>query len=249
MKSNSYDFVCDYYDAFVNADYDVEFFKNESLKESGKVIELGCGTGRLSIPLVQAGVDLTCVDISKGMLDRLQYKANNHQLVVKMLWQDVCDLKTDDRFDLAIFPFQSLMEIVGESSRRSALSSIYNCLKPGGRFICTLHNPALRAQFVDGVQRTIGSYPFGKGAVVVSGSEHGGHPTVTRYQYFEFYVGNELVWKKLQKLEFDLIAPDSFHDVSRSVGFEITDVVGDYQGSDFLEESSPHQIWFLRRPV
>jgi ubiquinone/menaquinone biosynthesis C-methylase UbiE len=67
-----YDCVADIYDLYVTSDLDIGFYLEEATKVQGKVLELMCGTGRVSISLLEAGVDLTCVDASKGMLARLQ---------------------------------------------------------------------------------------------------------------------------------------------------------------------------------
>ena len=69
-----YDSVAEIYDLYVTADYDIPFFLSETAKVEGPVLELTAGTGRLSLPLVQAGVRLTCVDNSQGMLDVLSRK-------------------------------------------------------------------------------------------------------------------------------------------------------------------------------
>jgi SAM-dependent methyltransferase len=67
-----YDRVADVYDLYVTSDLDVGFYVAEAGKVKGKVLELMCGTGRVSMPLLEAGVDLTCVDASEGMIARLK---------------------------------------------------------------------------------------------------------------------------------------------------------------------------------
>jgi len=63
------------YDLYVTQDVDVEVFVAEARKAQEKVLELMCGTGRVSLPLVEeAGVELTCVDASAAMLARLEEK-------------------------------------------------------------------------------------------------------------------------------------------------------------------------------
>ena len=65
-----YDRVADVYDLYVTSYLDVGFYVAEADKVKGKVLELMCGTGRASMPLLEAGVDLTCVDASEGILAR-----------------------------------------------------------------------------------------------------------------------------------------------------------------------------------
>ncbi len=64
MKFNDYGPVANLYDIYVPATFDFDFFINETTKSKGEVLELMSGTGRVSIPLLEAGVKLTCVDLS-----------------------------------------------------------------------------------------------------------------------------------------------------------------------------------------
>ena len=68
-----YDRVADVYDLYVTSELDISFYVEEATKARGKVLELMCGTGRVSVPLLEAGVDLTCVDVSTGMLPRIAH--------------------------------------------------------------------------------------------------------------------------------------------------------------------------------
>jgi SAM-dependent methyltransferase len=67
MKTNDYDYIADLYDTYVPAAFDIPFFVDEARKSPGDVLELMSGTGRVSIPLLEAGIKLTCVDISAGL--------------------------------------------------------------------------------------------------------------------------------------------------------------------------------------
>jgi ubiquinone/menaquinone biosynthesis C-methylase UbiE len=75
-----YDRVADIYDLYVASDLDIGFYVEEATKVQGKVLELMCGTGRVSLPLLEAGVDLTCVDASEGMLARLEERLHALEL-------------------------------------------------------------------------------------------------------------------------------------------------------------------------
>ena len=72
FRYNAY--VAGLYDTYVNTTFDVPFFLNEAKGVSGEVLELMAGTGRVSIPLIKAGVRLTCVDRSSAMLTILEEK-------------------------------------------------------------------------------------------------------------------------------------------------------------------------------
>jgi SAM-dependent methyltransferase len=75
-----YERVANVYDLYVTSDLDIGFYVEEATKVQGKVLELMCGNGRVSIPLLEAGVDLTCVDASAGMLARLDERLRARKL-------------------------------------------------------------------------------------------------------------------------------------------------------------------------
>ena len=74
MEINNYDLIADLYDVYVPATYDIDFFTSEAGKLSGDVLELMSGTGRVSIPLIKAGVKLTCLDSSAALNTILKNK-------------------------------------------------------------------------------------------------------------------------------------------------------------------------------
>ena len=63
-----YERLAPFYDALLTTLDDVGFFRDECLRAGGKAVELMAGTGRVSVPLLEAGVDLVCVDSSPAML-------------------------------------------------------------------------------------------------------------------------------------------------------------------------------------
>lgn len=250
MPPIDYDRVAPLYDAYVVADYDVPFFTSQALQVRGPVLELTAGTGRLSIPLIRAGVDLTCVDRSRGMLDVLAGKLADLGLRAEIVCADLCDLSLPPQFELAILPFQSFMEIVGAARQRAALASVLACLRPGGRFLCTLHNPAVRRAQVDGVLRMVGCFPFAGGRLVVLGCEQGGWPVVSRLQFFEFFgPDGRLVWKQVLPMEFEFVEREAFASMAVQTGFRVSQLYGDYQRGAFDPTTSPMMIWVLDRPA
>lgn len=79
MSESHYAWIASLYDRFVKTDYDVPFFINETKKTDG-VLELMAGTGRLTIPLLEAGIQVTAVDFSAEMLAVLRPKLSQKGL-------------------------------------------------------------------------------------------------------------------------------------------------------------------------
>lgn len=98
-----------------------------------KVLDLGCGPGRLTIPLakkVSQNGEVYAVDIQSGMLKRTEEKAKRENLTnIKFLQAGAGENKIGiNKFDRAL-----LVTVLGEiSGKETALKEIYNTLKPGG---------------------------------------------------------------------------------------------------------------------
>lgn len=248
MKEIDYNSIAEIYDLYVTADYDIPFFLSEIKPVQGPILELMAGTGRLSLPLIEAGAKLTCVDSSSAMLDVLSRKLQQRGLRAEVVCADVCQLSLPARFELAILPFQAFMEIIGEENQRTALAAVFRCLAPGGRFICTLHNPAIRRKQVDGLLHFVGHFPTKDGTLVVSGFEQGGNPVVSRQQFFEFFDGDgRLREKRLLQMRFAFVEKHEYEQMAQDAGFHIVQLYGSYDRAPFDPAQSPVMIWVLEK--
>lgn len=165
-----YEKIAHLYDSYCRFTDDLPFFLQECRKTDGSVLELMCGTGRISMPLLEAGVSLTCVDASPAMLAILRQKLAARGLSAHVVQAEVTCLNLDSTFDLVLLPFQSFHELRTEAEQRKALHEIMRSLKPNGRFVCTLHNPRVRLQSLGQSPSHYGPFPRtdGVGSVALS---------------------------------------------------------------------------------
>ncbi len=251
VQSIQFDKVADLYDYYVKVDFDVNFFLQEAKKTGGKVLELTCGTGRVSIPLLQAGVDLTCVDYSEGMLAVLRDKLDKNRLSCKVIRMDITELSLQDRFDLILIPFHSLSEIVDKSKHIQTLERIRAHLTERGRFICTLQNPKVRTKSMDGTLKLLGKFPTDSGGSLVVQSllsYDASAQIVHGFQVYEIYNDqNALIDKRTLEMNFHLFAKTEFEDLIHSTGFQVEELYGGYDYSGFDEDTSPFMIWKLKK--
>ena len=125
---------------------DVAFYKEQAEATGGPVLEIGCGTGRLTIPLARAGHEVWAVDISAAMLDQLRAKLALEppevQARVHVVQQDATALDLPVRnFRLAAIPFNVLMLIPDFTAERRTLASAAAHLAPDGRLALDVMNP------------------------------------------------------------------------------------------------------------
>jgi SAM-dependent methyltransferase len=248
-----YDRVADIYDLYVISDLDIGFYLEEAGKvQGGRVLELMCGTGRVSIPLLEAGVDLTCVDASEGMLTRLGDRLHERKLKARVVQADVRHLDLgEEEFDLTLIPFHSFSELLFQGDQELALRAAHRSLKEGGRLICPLQEPAVRARSADGALRLNGTFPTADGGLlIVSGFETPDESSglINRIQFYEFFdASNDLRGKRVIPMRFALIDRSGFAELANAVGFMPVALYGDYDRGEYLEGTSPYMIWVLEK--
>ena len=251
MEINNYDHIADLYDVYVPATFDIPFFINETKKSPGEVLELMSGTGRVSIPLLKAGVKLSCVDISAELNAVFDNKLKLLGLQADIYQMDVCELDLPKQFDMIIIPFHSFAHIVSPRDQRTALKHIHQHLLPGGTFILTLGNPAPRQATIDGQLRLFRKYPLenNRGCLLLWIKEDinpDDRQIVEAMQFYEEYDANGVLRsKRLMELHFRLSRKDEIEEMAAAAGFKVKSLYGDYSCAEFCEESSPFMIWLF----
>ncbi len=240
-----FDQVADIYDLYVKADFDIPFWLEEAGSVSGKVLELTCGTGRVSIPLLKAGVDLTCVDYAGRMLEQLRRKLAASNLSCNVYCQDLTKLRLDGRFDLIFIPFHSFSEVLRREHHKDALARIHEHLNPGGRFVCSLHNPIIRINSMGGLPAA-STFPLPDGRTLVMRSTVRYDPETqiaSGEQRYEWLSGAEVVDRRSLGISFYLFRAAEFRELAEKAGFGLDAVYGNYDRTPFEEKSSPYMIW------
>ena len=123
---------------------DVDFYVEEALAAGGPVVELACGTGRITVPVAQAGVHVIGVDASPGMLAvaRERVRAAGVERLVDLREGDLRDPPVPERVPLVLVPFRSLLHMTTEADRERALTAAGELLLPGGRLVFDVFAPS-----------------------------------------------------------------------------------------------------------
>ena len=112
------------------------------IPKSSKIIEFGCGAGRISLGLSALGYgNITATDFAPKMVEAAAEIFARHNADIETFVCDATDTRLKDTsFDAAIFGFNGLMQIPKSAQRRRAIGEICRILKPGGIFAFTTHD-------------------------------------------------------------------------------------------------------------
>jgi SAM-dependent methyltransferase len=246
-----FDQVADIYDDYVNVDFDIPFFMHETENFKNEILELMCGTGRVSMPLLNAGRKLVCVDYSQRMLDAFIQKIEGKDLPVKLLNADVTELVLGMKFGIILLPFHSFSEIISEEKQRKALKKISNHLEDNGKFICTLQNPQVRLKTADGVLRILGEFQTKNEKrirISIMNQIHSETGLVIGYQQYDLFdSADKLIEKRVLDICFRPVSYSGFLQLISGLQLSVENVYGDYSYSDFDPETSNVMIFILKK--
>lgn len=146
-------------------------FVERHCPQPGRLIDLGCGTGRLLIPFARRGWWVLGVDLSAEMLAVAAEKTRQAGTSVHLLRANLTELGclAPETFDTAVCLFSTLGMVVGADMRRRVVAHAYRLLRPGGTFILHVHNrwfnfhdPAGRRWLLmDLLRQVVGATPGG----------------------------------------------------------------------------------------
>ena len=123
----------DLYDVlFSNFDYGLDFYLGLAKEANGPVLDIACGTGRVMLPCMQAGVDVEGLDLYDGMLDRLRAKADAKGLKPRLHRADMGDFRLERRFALVMIPFNAFVHNMTADAQIRCLTLCREHLLSGG---------------------------------------------------------------------------------------------------------------------
>jgi ubiquinone/menaquinone biosynthesis C-methylase UbiE len=241
---------------------DVEFYTGLAIKAGGPVLELGCGTGRITLPIAEAGVEIVGVDLSHDMLAIAHRKlAAAHADVrarVQLVQGDMRDMDLGQQFPLVMIPYRAFLHLLTPEDEHAALRTIYRHLVPGGRLALNIFDP--RLDLIVAHTGPLGSAIKQFGEVLVH--PESGNPIMVydtrvfdlerqllqEYRILEEIDGEgRVVDKHYAPLTLRYIYRYEMQYLLERCGFEIEALWGDWQRGPF--RYGGEQIWLVRRPM
>jgi len=230
---------------------DVGFYVAEAKAAGGQVLELGCGTGRILLPIARAGCTIAGVDSSSQMLARCKEKlaaeAATVQARVTLQQRDIRDFALGAKYALIIAPFRVVQQLARIDDQLRFLAAVAHHLAPTGRFVFDVFNPRFDAlTSADGVEREdTPELRLADGRTLRRGAR------VTRVRWVDQVTETELIYYvggKRYVQAFDMrwyLAAELQHLLARA-GFKVRAMYGDFAQSA-LVDASPDIVTIAER--
>ncbi len=247
--SENEDPVVKYYDASLalGSDEEIAWYLGKARRFGGPVLDLACGTGRLTLLLAREGFAVTGLDQSEGMLHHFEQKLRDEPPEVRqrvhLHRQSMADFSLDTTFN-TILCSDAFFHNVTVEDQMACLDRVAEHLRPEGRFVFNLPNPtcefilgSVQSKGRDFTER--GRYPLDDGGSVVIEHAQDGHlmdQTITTTMRFTRYdaEGREVEqteswWKSRYLFRYEAI-----HLIHRC-GLAVETLVGDYTNGPVTE--------------
>lgn len=245
MSNNMYQWA-DYYD-LTNRGVpgDVEFYADLAKQAGGEVLELACGTGRVTIPIAEAGLPVTGLDMSVEMLRRAEKKAAEKGVLDKIdfIRGDMRQFELEKQFSLIMIPFRSFLHLLHIQEQMKALTAIRKHLAPGGKLALNVFVPKISHLYEESEKMSLrGMYPLENGEQVAMWD-------FTRYDHFQQLSEVTRTYERLSadgivtekavgRFTLRYIFPTELHHLLRLNGFKVVQRYGSFAKSAFDQYST-----------
>lgn len=234
-----------FYDLAPSVPDDVPFYIGRLPSSRSRVLELGCGTGRVALALAPHCASVHGVDLSESMLEIARDKAAAAGLTerVRLDVADISDLRLAERYDFIIAPFRVLQTLESDAQVAGLLRGIREHLEPGGRCILNVFMPmfdaeAMRTDWVTDEERLFWEVDTPEGPVAcfdrrvrIDAERLVLYPEIV----YRRYAGDEVVEEAVLPIVMKCYYPHELTALVESAGFDVLDKWGGYEGEAYGE--------------
>jgi len=215
------------------------------------VLELACGTGRLTIPIAQGGVEIVGLDIAPSMLAHARAKAETAGVKIQFVEGDCRSFNLGRKFALVFIAFNSMQHVHDYESLAAMFRNVRKHLAEDGRFVFDVFNPKVEIlSRANGDRRLERKYqdPDGKGTMAFEYS--GTYNDATQVSRIQCYFvrrgpnGEELDVRE-EQLHLRSFFPQELDLLVRSQGFEMVEKFGNFERKPFAS-GDPKQVVVCR---
>jgi len=218
------------------------FYLEESRRCGGRVLEIACGSGRLTIPIAKNGIDILGVDLSASMLEAARAKAQAAGVQVQFIQADMRQVNVSGPFAAVLIPGNSLLHLHSIDDLKQCLACVRDLLGAGGRLVFDISKWELQQLVRDPTQR----YP-----VLALADPQRGEMTIEETASYDSAAQvRHIVWHlsargapdfKVIEYRLRVIFPQELPLLLESAGFRLVERYGEFTRAPF-DSSSPRQV-------
>lgn len=210
--------------------------------KDARILELCCGTGRLTIPIAEDGYNISGVDYTFSMLEQAKAKASEAGLKIEFIEADIRTLDLQNKYDLIFIPFNSIHHLYLNEDLFKAFNTVKKHLKTGGRFLLDCFNPNI--QYIvehEKKQIEVAAYTTkdGREILIKQLMRYERKTQINRIEWHYFINGK---FDSIQNLDMRLFFPQELDTYLDWNGFKIIHKFGNFEEEAFYD-SSEKQIF------
>jgi SAM-dependent methyltransferase len=237
----------EFYDSeFATRDLEIPFFRRYASQAGGRVLEVACGTGRITLPIAEDGTQITGLDVSRPMLELARCKSAAAGLSVEWLEQDCREMRLSQSFNLIFSATNAMQHLLDLESLCAFLNSARCALATNGLLILDVFNPnpakLARPSEARYLHKTI-TLPGGEEIRIETASNYHADTQILHFDLF-YSSGEQLV--RTKRVNMRCLFPEELLALCHFNGLEVVNRLGNYTEKDFSAES-PKQILICRQ--
>jgi SAM-dependent methyltransferase len=225
---------------------DVRFLEDfaGSLGDSASILELGCGTGRLLLPLLAAGAHVVGLDRDGTMLEAARRRLEAYGDRVRLVMGDMRHFSLPERFDLAVIGLNTFMHLLTTNEQLDCLEAIHAHLRPGGMLMLDLVNPhavvrdtplgLMQHRFAMPVESHVPTLVTLWSSTILAPAKQLSHTTLF---FDEIDTATGLVRRTLAEVTLRLTYRFELELLLARAGFSVKQLYGDYESSPYDDDS------------
>ena len=244
---------------------DVAFFLEQAARSGGPVLELGCGTGRVTFALADAGIEIVGLDRSTAMLERAAARLAGRGGTagrggadaraaggISFVEGDMTGFELGRRFRLVIIPFRAFMSVLDPAGQRRCLEAVRRHLEPDGRFVLDLFDPRLEWCLPTGpgprLDRKTVVHPGTGNPVTVEITARANDPFrqsfTETWRFRELGDGGRVIREEVEELALRWTYRHEMRYLLELTGFEVVAELGGFMGQP--PTYGTEQVWMAR---
>jgi SAM-dependent methyltransferase len=229
---------------------DIPFYLRQVARYGQPVLELACGTGRITIPIAEAGYQVTGLDVSPNMLSAARAKAAARGLPIEWVRADCRSFHLGRRFAFIFFPFNSIAHLHDLDGLEACFECVREHMTSEGRFVVDIFNPKIDYLIRDpAARRAVADYEDPDGHGMVTLTECNVYDRASQVNHIKWYysIGSQQD-AYVHDLNMRIFFPQELDALLHYNGFAIEAKYGEYDETPFASASSKQLVVCCQRP-